>query len=107
MGSPVAVVAPRPSSSAKAGNDAQHEAHDAAERQEHQALRLHQHEEGLARGGGHEAEFPPDHVHFSLPGARPRDKGIRAGAFDPALGFAGSDQHIARKPCIPPDRVCV
>jgi hypothetical protein len=43
----------------KRPHKAQHEAHDAAERQEHQALRLHQDEEGLARGGGHEAEFPP------------------------------------------------
>jgi hypothetical protein len=29
---------------------------------------------------------------------------IRAGALDPALSLARSDQHIARKPCIPPDR---
>jgi hypothetical protein len=38
---------------------------------------------------------------------KPATNGIRAGAFDPALGLAESDQHIARKPCIPPDRVCV
>src|SRR5262249_59867583 len=61
------------------GKEAQPQARDAAEGEEDQAVRLHEREEGLARGGGHEADSPADHVHFFrssgwLPRACSRDQ---------------------------------
>ena len=60
-GSSIAV----PVKPADARNDAQHQAHDAAERQEHQAVRLHQCQEGLARRRGHEAQLAGEILHLS------------------------------------------
>ena len=54
----------RSGEAADSGDDAEYEPHDAAERQEHQAVGLHERQEGLARGDGHEAEFSADHVHL-------------------------------------------
>ena len=62
-GSSIAV----PGETADPRNDAEHQAHDAAEPQEHQPVGLHQRHEGLARGGGHEAEFPHDTFHLIRP----------------------------------------
>jgi hypothetical protein len=103
MGSPVAVVAPDPR------NDAEHEAHDAAEPQEHQPVGLHQRHEGLARGGGHEAKLPHDTFHLIRPfrdvPSRVREQQPNALAhprFAPAFGLAGPVQDIGMKACITP-----
>ena len=48
---------------ADARNDAEHQPHDAARPQKHEAVRLHQQQEGLAGGGGHEADFTTDRFH--------------------------------------------
>src|SRR5262249_2109249 len=68
--------------------------HDAAEPQEQQAVGLHERQEGLGRGGGHEAEFPPDHVHRLRP---PRDSS-HARACDACVS------HRRARPCILPCR---
>ena len=49
------------------GTMPEHQAHDAAEPEKHQAVRLHQGDKGLARRGGHEGDFPREALHHARP----------------------------------------
>ena len=67
---------------ADARHDAEHQPHEAAEPEEHQAVRLHQQHERLARRRGHEGHFRREALHLrALPGRFvPRAIGPAAGS---------------------------